>query len=470
MAAITEDSAYSNGSNVFTNNAGIVDSLFYAIQYPAVYFQTAIVGFNSATNSFSGYTNSFAVSSPIEKFINSKKLKSIKINRIDNLNPIPTGKTECVTVSAYLKIYKGTVATSGAFSYALAKTIDLDGLINFNISGSTATVEVDLSTDNIQTAYNEYIFASIERTTEICNSTSKLINMPGVSLFFETVASGILGTNGTAGSSGTNGSSGSTGATGSSGSSGASGTNGLTALGAASKGGSVSYSGFTYNATTTNWDYDVVFSTPFANTNYSISISLNDINVNNQPEPYNINPIWSSEKSVSGFTINSQQDPSGYGSDVPTVEWTAISQGETGVSGAPGSSGTSGSTGATGSSGSSGATGSSGSSGANGTAGPAGTSGTSAGGGASAPILVTGVTLNYTGWTYNAPHFEYTYTNANIETNKVVDFTPYNASLNTCIINKIYPYVLTASGSCKFYADYAPNEDITGDVLITTTQ
>jgi hypothetical protein len=213
-------------------------------------------------------------------------------------------------------------------------------------------------------------------------------------------ASGSAGTSGeTFGTSGTSGSSfgtsGSSGGAGVSGTSGVNGSNGSTALGAASKGGSVSYSGFTYNATTTNWDYDVVFSTPFANTNYSISISLNDITVNNQPEPYNINPIWSSEKSVSGFTINSQADPGGYGSDVPTVEWLAVSQGETGVSGAPGSSGTSGANGSSGisygTSGSSGATGSSGSSGAN------GSSGTSAGGGGAATYL--NVQVHYTGQT-----------------------------------------------------------------------
>ena len=175
--------------------------------------------------------------------------------------------------------------------------------------------------------------------------------------------SGINGSTGSAGTSGqTYGTSGSSGATGSSGSSGVSGTNGATALGAASKGGTIPLTGFTYNATTTNWDYDVVFSTPFANTNYSVSINVTDINTDNTPDPYNVFPIWNSEKSVTGFTINTTTDPTSY-PNPPRVDWLAVSQGETGVSGAPGSSGTSG------------GTGSSGSSGAN------GSSGTSAGGG-----------------------------------------------------------------------------------------
>ena len=232
LAAITEDAAYTSGSYVYTNNAGVVDSWIYPVTDNTVNWSTEGNGFNSATDSFTGYTNTYAVAQNIQTFINSKKLKSININRTANYTGAPTGKTECVTVSAYLKIYKGTINTSGAFSYALAKTIDLNGLINFNVSGSTTTVNIDLSADNIQTAYNEYIYAQIDRTTEVCNSTSKLINIPGINLYFETVASGILGSNGTAGSSGVSGSAGSSGlsfgSSGTSGNTGSSGSSGQT--------------------------------------------------------------------------------------------------------------------------------------------------------------------------------------------------------------------------------------------------
>lgn len=115
-----------------------------------------------------------------------------------------------------------------------------------------------------------------------------------------------------------------------------------------------------------------------------------------------------------------------------------------------------------------GLSGSSGSSGQNGSSGVSGSSGTSAGGGG-ASTLVTGVTLSSASWTYNAPYYEYTYSNAAITTSTVVDFTPYNASVAECIISAVYPYVQVSAGSCKFYADNAPTTNITGDVLITTT-
>jgi hypothetical protein len=180
-----------------------------------------------------------------------------------------------------------------------------------------------------------------------------------------TGSSGSSGATGATGTKGSSGSSGSTGATGSNGSSGASGTNGLTAVGAASKGGSVPVSGFTGDTLV----YNVTFASNFSNTNYSAIAIYSGV------EAANIGGFdpWVTNKTISGFTINtgltSPVDPS---IDTVIVEWLAVSQGETGVSGAPGSSGTSGSTGATGSSGSSGSTGATGSSGSSGAGVPTG--------------------------------------------------------------------------------------------------
>jgi hypothetical protein len=92
-------------------------------------------------------------------------------------------------VSAYLKIYKGEIASSGVLAYSLAKTIDLDGVVNFNTEGAAVSETIDLSADNIYTNSNQYIFAAIERTTDVCDSTSKLINIPGINLYFESTAS-----------------------------------------------------------------------------------------------------------------------------------------------------------------------------------------------------------------------------------------------------------------------------------------
>ena len=304
----------------------------------------------------------------------------------------------------------------------------------------------------------------------------------------ESGTSGINGTSGESGSygsSGESGTSGISGTNGESGSSGSSGQNGLSASyynykthtnsqTAPPSSGQVEWNNATQTGSTQLYlshltrlgdDIEVILGT----TGIGSRLIIQDQTVS---ENYQIWTVTSVTVTVdSHVTFGVTYVGGGYSfSNNHDVILIVQSVGLSGSSGTSGVDGSSGSSGENGTSGVTGATGSSGSSGADGTAGPAGTSGTSAGGGGSAPILITGVTLNYTGWTYNAPYFEYTYTNANIETNKVVDFTPYNASLNTCIINKIYPYVLTASGSCKFFADYSPSENIVGDVLITTTE
>ena len=154
---------------------------------------------------------------------------------------------------------------------------------------------------------------------------------------------GPAGSNGSSGMSGTSGINGIDGVSGTSGisygTSGISGTSGVS-LGAKSKAGSIPITGFTFNETTGTYDYDVVFSEAYNNTNYSVSINLVDTNIDNQQDPYSYYPTWTSEKTISGFTINTLGDPT-VGLTSVVVEWMAISQGETGVAVA-GTSGTSG--------------------------------------------------------------------------------------------------------------------------------
>jgi hypothetical protein len=66
-------------------------------------------------------------------------------------------------------------------------------------------------------------------------------------------------------------------------------------------------------------------------------------------------------------------------------------------------------------------------------------------------------------------YYQYTYTNANITTTSVVDFVPYNDSVYTSQISRVYPYVQALGGSATFYALYPPNASIIGDVTILTT-
>jgi hypothetical protein len=85
-------------------------------------------------------------------------------------------------------------------------------------------------------------------------------------------------------------------------------------------------------------------------------------------------------------------------------------------------------------------------------------------------LLVSGVTLTAASWAYDgtAALWYYTYTNANITTLTVVDFTPNNASVYTTLLARVNPAVTVASGSCKFWANYQPSANIVGDVVITT--
>lgn len=134
---------------------------------------------------------------------------------------------------------------------------------------------------------------------------------------------------------------------------------------------------------------------------------------------------------------------------------------------AGGGSGTSGTSGVSGTSGTSGVNGADGSSG---TSGVSGTSGTSpAGGGGSSPIRLTNQTISINGWFATGSYYGYTFSDANIGTSSVVDFTPYNDSVFNVINAKIQPYIYSGSGYSIIYSAYPLSGTVSGDVLITTT-
>lgn len=121
-----------------------------------------------------------------------------------------------------------------------------------------------------------------------------------------------------------------------------------------------------------------------------------------------------------------------------------------------------------GGSGTSGTSGINGTSGTNGANGSSGTSGTSGGGGGGGSITITGVTLTQTGWTYNAPYYEYEYTNSAITASVAVLFTPYNSSVSFAVGANIYPYIelVYSDNKAIITADYQPIGDITGQLVI----
>jgi hypothetical protein len=72
------------------------------------------------------------------------------------------------------------------------------------------------------------------------------------------------------------------------------------------------------------------------------------------------------------------------------------------------------------------------------------------------------------GWALVGSYYQYVYTNVNIATTTVVDFTPYLASTFAVTASNVYPYIFATGGSATFYADFSPSSAITGDVVITT--
>jgi len=83
-------------------------------------------------------------------------------------------------------------------------------------------------------------------------------------------------------------------------------------------------------------------------------------------------------------------------------------------------------------------------------------------------ITTTGVTFTSSGWTYNSgtTYYEYTYSDGDIITTSIVDFTPNSASLYTALTSRVQPLNTVSAGSSIFYSQYAPSGNITGTINI----
>lgn len=75
-------------------------------------------------------------------------------------------------------------------------------------------------------------------------------------------------------------------------------------------------------------------------------------------------------------------------------------------------------------------------------------------------IQLDSILLIQANWTLVSGIYEYTLSNANITTTKIVDAIPFNSAIDIVRLAEFYPKTLTASGSVKFYSKYQPIIDI----------
>lgn len=83
------------------------------------------------------------------------------------------------------------------------------------------------------------------------------------------------------------------------------------------------------------------------------------------------------------------------------------------------------------------------------------------------PTQIFNVTLSEAGWGLASGFYEYTYTNALITVKSIVDATPQNASIAVVRSARMLPLVTSFVGSCKFFSNNAPSDDIIVNIVIT---
>jgi hypothetical protein len=83
---------------------------------------------------------------------------------------------------------------------------------------------------------------------------------------------------------------------------------------------------------------------------------------------------------------------------------------------------------------------------------------------------LTGQTLSSTSWTAGTSgYYTYTFSNGNITTTSIVDFTPNNDSYNEVTTCGMLPQVTVAVTSCTFFSIFPPQTNITGNIAIFST-
>lgn len=82
------------------------------------------------------------------------------------------------------------------------------------------------------------------------------------------------------------------------------------------------------------------------------------------------------------------------------------------------------------------------------------------------PTVLANETLSSAGWSVSGDYYIYTFSNASIMPSSVITFTPNNASVTVCSTAMMMPQISTSAGTCTFYAQYSPGDDIIGTLTI----
>jgi hypothetical protein len=90
-------------------------------------------------------------------------------------------------------------------------------------------------------------------------------------------------------------------------------------------------------------------------------------------------------------------------------------------------------------------------------------------GGGSSTILLTDQTLSSASWSLVSGYYTYTFSNQNITTTSIVDFTPNNSAYIEVTTCGMQTQVTVANGSCTFFSLFPPQTNITGNITISST-
>lgn len=86
--------------------------------------------------------------------------------------------------------------------------------------------------------------------------------------------------------------------------------------------------------------------------------------------------------------------------------------------------------------------------------------------GGGSPTVLTNETLSSGGWSVSGDYYIYTFSNASISPSSVITFTPNNSSVIVCSVAMMMPQIDTSAGTCTFYTQYPPGNDIIGTLII----
>lgn len=86
--------------------------------------------------------------------------------------------------------------------------------------------------------------------------------------------------------------------------------------------------------------------------------------------------------------------------------------------------------------------------------------------GGSTPTILTSQTLASGSWSLSGDYYQYTFSNAGIDTTKIVSFTPDNTSVIEVTTCGMLPQINTTSGGCVLFSQFPPQSNIVGTFSI----